>query len=374
MSRILLIFFGMLSVSAYGQTDTLIWHEGIQLQVEDFRSKSREENLDISYSFSYQLIPTSFYRWIPIFRSRVVFNRKNSSFGGSKTRNALRYAQVMFDLHGLHLRRLELKIQDLVPVTSYFFKAEDMIAQSLREAENEMKKEIGQFDSEISQAFNMQENPDPVFLKWEEKIKTGLRNTPRVELREETGIGLGLFVGAGHSFLSGKTAACFTNPTVFSFGFQFDGKKYSRFGIDMRIGSNKTLQPLQFRGDWEKGLRTNLANIEFTYGYRIPGRKVRFVPYAGLAVNEFTPRKADNSDKRRIDGYSPVIGLEFNHIVAELNNDPREMVKFFYKCKVSCNPSNFVRHIAGPQFNFSLTLGFEAVPKRLRMVKVPAAE
>jgi len=375
MARALLIFplVFFMSASVYAQTDTLVWHDDIQLQAGDFRNKSPEQHLDISYHFEYQLMPGSFYRWTPVFRSRAVFNRKTSSMGESTTRDALRYAQVVFDLYGLHVLRLESKIYDMGSLGGYLFKAEDEIAYRIRETEKDLEKEIEKLNREIQQAVNMGESTNRVFSEWEQKIKSSLKTTDRIRLREETGWGMSFFIGMGYSLLSGKTGACFTDPTALSLGLQFDDKKRSRFGVDIRLGVNKTLQPLQFKGDWEKGLRTNLANIEFTYGYRVPVKKILFVPYGGVAVNEFSPRKSDNSDKRRIDGYSPVVGLEFNHFVAGINKNPRETVKFFYKCKASYNPSNFVRSIAGPQLNFSLTLGFDTVPKRLKMVREPAA-
>lgn len=350
------------------QSDTLVWYEGVQLQATDFLSTSREHALDISYRFDYQLLPGSLYSWRPVFRSRVVFDRKASSMAGEITVQNLKYAQIIFDLYGLHTRRVEERVFNLGEIQGAIFRAEDKIGRVLKASEGELRSELALFEKELSDAGAMS-LLKPVLARWEKRISDSLRTYKGYELDEVAGkFRLGVFLGMGYASFLGRTADYFSNARSFNFLFQLDARERSRFALDMKLGGSRALRDFVHKDIWESGLRASFANAELTYGFKIPlSSRVLLIPFAGISVNEFTPRRAEDTDRRRVTGYSPVIGLEFDNVLFVFE-DPREITKVGYKGKLSYSPSNFIGPIAGPQLNFSLTFGFDAGLVKTKMI------
>lgn len=348
--------------------DTLIWRQGIQLQVNDFRKQSQVPDLGISYHYSYRFEPAGLRGLRPLVKSYVVFNRKNSGLGEDITRNSLRYAQLIFDLSGYQSRKVDVRVMELDLLPFNESAARSAMEQIFTAAEQDFLRERQALDEALYMASDSDEKIDRILTRWQEKTRSDLQSLPQVTIRESLTWQIGVFVGVGRSFLTGNTSRCFTDPTAFNLGFEFDFRQ-SRIGLDTRLGFNRTRQEIERKGHWPSGTKTGHAYIEITYGYKIAKRNLLIVPYAGLAINEFTPRKADEEDKRRVQGYSPVAGLEINHIFAR-KDDSREKVAFFYKGKLSCSPANFIAGYGGTQVNLSLSIGFDAALKRRKMAVV----
>ncbi len=363
---LLVVFSGHLRA----QTDTLVWYEGVQLQAEDFRGKGEKQHFEIYYQFGFRFIKSA-YGYLPVFRGRAVFDRKASTMGGRTTRDGLRYAQIVFDLYGLHVRELELQIFDMRQTDPRAYRDEGNIRVVLGKAEEELKEETARFEQQLANAFGKGEGADDVFSAWEGMIRDSLVNTPELAILDEEVSTLGVSIGAGRTSFLGKTRDYFTNATSLGVGFYLDTKKRSRFGVDMSIGTVRTLQRLQARGEWEDNLKVALINFDFFYGYRIPvGKTNVLIPSAGLGVNNFAPANDDKNDKRRLTGYSPVVGLGFNQLLAKWTSPSNGPSSLFCQAKVTCHPNNFVKNMGGPQLNFSLSFSIDTKQTRTRIVKV----
>lgn len=361
-----LISFVLLLIGnlAFAQTDTIVWNPSKRLKLSDFSvAESRADNyIDVFLHYEYRLIPAGWGKYIPLVKADAILNRKTSSLNKSSN-YSLRYAQLLFDISGYQTRLMELKAFELGNLKDPFELAKstlDSIFFATNEETAQLKKDL---DHELRSS-----SPETVLLAWEQKIANLIRNTP--EIIQEDGVGawqLGIFVGVSRSLFTGKTKEYFTDATGVNFGFDVDVKR-SRFVLDGSLDFNKTKNALESKGSWSQGMKTHFASIELSYGVKFTKNKWVTVPYAGFAINEFTPAKTDKDDKRRLSGYSPVLGLEVNYNF-RTKHDSYEKVLFFYKVRASVNPSNFIRNYGGTQINLKLAVGFDTSLVRKKLVK-----
>ncbi|WP_345029187.1 hypothetical protein [Ravibacter arvi] len=355
-------------VNSSGQTvpDTLRWREGIQLQADDFHKKSAKLELGIFHQYSYGFDQVGFKGFMPRVQNYVVFSRKKSSLGEYATRDELRFSQLMFDLAGLQERKVRVEIAELNLLPLNLEAARQTIEQLFSRAEEDMDKKEETLVKELSEVSEFQR--DVVFQRWEKYVRDELKAMPTIKITRTEGFGLGVFFGAATSLLNGKTSDYFTNPTAVNFGFDFDFKRH-RVILDSRLGFNRTKAELQARGDWETGLKTSHANIEFAYGYLFPVKDWILIPYAGLAINEFTPRKNDKNDKRKVVGYAPVVGFEFNHLFFRQDLHTAKQ-SFLYKIKLSYCPNNFIKNYSGGVFSLGASIGIQSTAIKRKTILV----
>jgi hypothetical protein len=340
----------LVATDSFGRSDTLRWKEGLKLQFGDCKISGIGTYVDVILEYSYNFEPGSLGRVTPIVFSEAIWNRETSSLPDSSLTN-LRYAQLLFDIQGYGSRLLKLKASKL---------------GELKRSSGDLKAKMDNIffqvnieTSELRKALDMDLRSNPsegTLMYWEERVVKLIRETPNLVVQTQVGNHLmGIFIGSGTNIFLGKTKDYFTNPIGLNFGFQFDYKK-SRLALDLNLGYNKTLGYLESKGKWEQGTKSNFTNIELTYGVKLLKNHWLASPYIGFAVNEFTPRKSMNEDKRSAVGYSPVVGLEFNRSLQNKNSRNAES-PVFYKLKISVNPSNLVKNFAGTQINLRLSVG-----------------
>lgn len=346
------------------QSDTIRWHPGITLKFSDFSIDHSSKHLfaDVIVHYDYTLQPTKPGKYLPIIHTYALLNRKTATLPDSNV-NALRYARLLFDLSGYESKLIKSKVFELGELDERNTPAKTAIDNAISQANNEVSQLKKNMTVQLSEPDNEQ-----AFTEWESKVADLLRNTPEItEERSPGKLQLGLFLGATRSIFTGKTSDYFTDATGLNFGFNVDVKR-SRFVLDLNLDFNKTKQELENRGYWSPRMKTHFASIEITYGVKLPENKWLAVPFAGFSVNEFTPAKSDKDDKRRLDGYSPVVGLEINRYFGS-RHDPYENVSFFYKCRASINPSNLIKDYGGTQFNLKLAIGFDTSKAKTKLVK-----
>ncbi|WP_143016835.1 hypothetical protein [Dyadobacter soli] len=266
-------------------------------------------------------------------------------------------------MSGYESKLVKLKVFELGELNARTTPVKTTIENAISQANYEVSRLKKEMTEQLSTTTD-----ERVFAEWEAKIADLLRNTPDVV--EETSPGetqIGIFAGVAQSIFTGKTSDYFTHATGINFGFNVDVKK-SRFGLDMNLDFNRTKQELEKKGYWPAKMKTHFASFELTYGIKLQKNKWLTVPFAGFAVSEFTPAKADKEDRRRLDGYSPVIGLELNRYFRS-KSDLFESTYFFYKLRASVNPSNLVKNYSGTQFNLKLAIGFDVSKVKSKMVK-----
>ncbi|MCE7061977.1 hypothetical protein [Dyadobacter sp. CY343] len=317
---------------------------------------------DIIVYYEYTFQPLRAAKYLPLVHAYSVLNRRTAILPDSSGRT-LRYAQLLFDLSGYQGKLIEWKAFRLGELDEQVIPIKPAMDRVFLEAASE----VSQLRKDMIQQLSRLDN-DQAMGEWETKVADLLRNTP--EIMEEKTVGnfqIGLFAGVARSIFSGKTKNHFTDAMGIDLGFNFDVKR-SRFGLDVGLSFNKTRQGLEGKGNWPAAMKTNFASIELTYGLKIPKNKWLAVPYVGLAINEFTPAKSSKDDKRRLAGYSPVVGLELNRIFKNKTN-PQENASFFYRIRASINPSNFIKNNSGTQINLKVAVGFDAAKVRSRLVK-----
>lgn len=347
--------------SAHAQSDTLRWHPGVKLKYSDFTiERTAAFDAAITLHSGYRAVPVNAWKFVPAFDVKVVFDRSLSTMPDSSVLN-LRYAQLQFDLMAYQGRLLQWKVFQLGDQ----FTAASM-EKAVEDASYQANREVAQLGKEMSTQLST--GNEQILSAWEGKVSDLLRSTPEVELQTQPyGMQLGLFMGVSQSFFTGKTATRFTNPTGFDLGFNVDYKR-SRLVLDISLGLDKTKMELEEKGVWPVGLKTTFTSVELTYGYKFAKDKWLAVPYAGLGINGFSPRPQKNGDRRNLDGYSPVVGFELNRYFKNMG-DSGEDANFFYRLRASINPSNFVKHYAGTQFNVKLAAGFDVIRLRRKFVK-----
>lgn len=349
---------------AIAQSDALRWHPGIKLKFSDFSIDTSTNHIfaDILAHYDYTFQPTKFGKYIPATNSYTTLNRSTATLPDSN-KNTLRYAQLLFDLSGYHSQLIKLKVFELGEQSQFITPVTKAIDGAIFQANNEVSQLKKDMISHLSQPDNEQ-----AFAEWEARISDLLRNTPDIVVEKSLSkLQLGLFIGATRSIFTNKTSDYFNDATGLNFGFNVDIKK-SRLVLDLNMDFNKTKRALESKGYWPAKMKTHFASIEITYGIKVSKNKWLTVPFAGFSVNEFTPAKSDREDKRKLVGYSPVIGLEVNRYFGN-KKDPYEHASFFYKLRVSVNPSNFIKDYDGAQFNLKLAVGFDASKVKTKMVK-----
>ncbi|MCF0071030.1 hypothetical protein LZD49_11150 [Dyadobacter sp. CY261] len=344
--------------------DTLRWQPGLKFQSSDFSIDTATNNVfaDIVIHYEYAFQPLKAGNYLPIVHAYAILNRKTATLPDSSERT-LRYVQLLFDLSGYQSKLIEWKTFELGELNEKVAPIKPTMDRIFLEATNEVSQLKKDMIEQLSQPDNTQ-----AMAEWEAKLADLLHNTP--EIIEEKNVGdfqIGLFAGITRSIFTGKTKDHFTDATGFDFGFNFDIKR-SRFELDMNLGFNKTKKELQGKGDWPATMKTHFASIEVTYGVKIHKNKWLAVPYIGLAINEFTPAKSDKDDKRRVDGYSPVVGFELNRLFKDMH-EPQEKASFFYRIRASVSPANLIKNYSGTQFNLKVAVGFDVAKVRSRMVK-----
>lgn len=361
---LLLVLSFTIFQKSIAQSDTLKWTPGIRLKFADFsvENKSGAAYVDVIIHYSYTFQRSTFGKFYPIVASDAVLNRKTSSLPDS-TLGALRYAQLFFDLEGYHARLLKNRALELgelkgsgesakAKMDSIFFKSSQEIAQ-LRKS---LDKDFGT------------KNTEEVIAAWERRVSDLIKSTPDIQVEDRIGKWqIGMFIGVGRSFFSSKTKQYFSDATGLNYGFEADLKK-SRFALDLNLNFNKAKQGFEKEGIWQPGMKTHFVGVEVSYGRKLVHNKWLIVPYAGLSINGFTPAKTEKDDKRDVTGYSPVLGVEINRNFKFLDAAD-EKVFFFYKCKLSVNPSNLIKNYGGTQVNLKLAVGFDVSRVRKRMVR-----
>lgn len=354
----------LISQFAIAQSDTLRWHPGIKLKLSDFSIDPSTTHIyaDEGVHYEYTFRPTKFGRFLPIIHSYAVLNRKTASLPDSN-QNTLRYAQLLFDLSAYQSRLIKLKVFELGELDGRITPVKNSVDNAIAQANDEIAPLKKNLIEQLWKPGNEQ-----ALTEWETKVADLLQKTPDVvEEQNLSKLQLGAFIGVTRSIFTGKTSDYFTDATGMNLGFNVDVKK-SRFGLDMNLDFNKTKQDLEKKGYWPAKMKTHFASIEITYGIKIPKKKWLSVPFAGFAVNEFSPAKSEKGDKRRLAGYSPVIGFEINRYFGKQDNF-YESTYFFYKLRASVNPSNLIRDYGGTQFNLKLAFGFDASKVKSRMAR-----
>lgn len=354
----------LISQFTIAQSDAIQWYPGVKLKYSDFSVDQSKSHVftDIVVRYTYSLQPTQFSKYFPIVHTSVILNRSTATLPDSN-KNTLRYAQLLFDLSGYESRLIKLKVFELGVLDGRTVPVKTSIENALSQATDEVSQLKKDMTEQLSSLGN-----DQIFSEWEAKMDSLLRTTP--DIIEESNPGkfqLGVFIGITQSIFTGKTADYFTNATGMNLGFNVDLKK-SRLGIDMNLDLNKTKQELESKGYWQAKMKTHFASFEVTYGIKLLKNNWLSVPFAGFSVNELTPAKSDKEDKRKLTGYSPVIGFEINRYFGK-RNDSYESTSFFYKCRASINPSNLIKDYGGTQFNLKLAIGFDASKMKRKMVK-----
>ncbi|QRR01151.1 outer membrane beta-barrel protein [Dyadobacter sandarakinus] len=348
--------------NAVAQRDTLVWKPGLKLQSSDFVIDPSSVNIfnDISLVYGYRLQPGKPGKFLLIVNTAAVLNRKTSSLPDSSD-TALRYVQIQFDLSGYHSRLIKLKASELGEISGR------LVAAKMDSITFQANQEVSVLKKAFAEEFFRHPNKETL-QKWEMKISDLLTSTPEIDEERIPGkLTYGLFAGVGHNIFKSKTSENFTNATGINFGLNYDIKK-SRFVIDLNLNFNKTKQELEKNGYWPSGMKTHFASIELTYGYKINKNKWLLAPYGGFSINEFTPAKTNKEDKRRMAGYSPVLGLEINRYFKTMA-DLHEKARIYYKLRMSVNPTNLIKDYAGTQLNIKLAIGFDAVRIKTRLVK-----
>jgi len=355
-----LLFFN--NISAFSQVDTLTWNETVKLGFSDFAIGKgiSGNNVSVTLKYGYEFVPATNGKAVPIVKAASVLDRKESSLLDSSVIN-LRYAQIIFDLSGYNAKLLKLRAMQMDPLKctpeELRVKMDDLFFQTNASVLQLRKK----FDLDLQK-----EETVEVISAWENKIDSLLNSTPDVVVENQTtNWQIGLFIGVGRNILFGKTKSYFTDATGLNFGFELDVKK-ARFALDMNLGFNKTVKYFDRKAIWEPGTKTNLTAIEFSYGYKISKKGWIVVPYAGLSINGFTPRKVKDDDRRELNGYGPVVGIELNRIFKK-QIDYQESVILFYKAKLSLSPTTFENDFAGTQINLRVSIGFDVSKTRRRM-------
>ncbi|RAJ90874.1 hypothetical protein LX87_05418 [Larkinella arboricola] len=346
------------------QSDTLRWHQGLKLKSSHFSINPATTQVfaDVVIHYEYTVQPLKAGKYLPIVHSFAILNRATASLPDS-SEWSLRYAQLIFDLSGYQSRLIEWKAFELGELSGKDASIKTAMDRIFFEAENEISRLRKDMIEQLSGRDYAQR-----MAEWETKIADLLHATP--EVMEEKTVGnfqIGLFAGITRSIFAGKTKDHFTDATGVNYGFNLDLKR-SRFGLDMNLGLNQTRKRLESRGDWPAAMKTHWTSIELTYGIKIPRGKWLSVPYVGLGINEFSPARSSQDDRRRVDGYSPVVGLELNRIF-KTNSNPKGHVFFFYRIRASVNPSNFIKKYSGTQLNLKIAVGVDAARVRSRLVK-----
>lgn len=358
---LLILTFSTVANPLFAQIDTINWYNGVKLTNSTFKiDQSLLPHLEINVHSEYKFRPHELGKAYPIVNSQAVLTISESNLPDSTTKS-LEYAQFKFDLAGYQTKLIKYRAFTLGKLKGTSTEKKKMLDDIFFQTNQETSK----LDNELFQSIS-EDHSELNFAKWRNKIANLLASIPEVTIEEqELGFRLGMYIGAGHHILTGTTKQHFSNPTAFNLGFNVDVKK-SRYELDILFGGNKTTKQLTAKGDWPAGLKTSFTNAEITYGRKFHKNKWLLVPYVGFGINEFTPRKNDTEDKRSVAGYSPVLGFELNYYFGN-QEDYIEHVFFFYRCKVSVNPSNFLKNYDGAQFNLKLAAGFDVARLKHRM-------
>ncbi|MDR6195494.1 hypothetical protein QE357_002546 [Siphonobacter sp. BAB-5404] len=352
----------VISVSSFAQSNRIIWTPSTELSFRNFSEVTTRNYLDIQLNFNYEINPITFQRFRPIVTSEVVFDPRHSTLESEDPRN-LKYAQIIFDMQGYASRVLKYKVMQLGDI-----KDSPQHAQRILD---DLYAQVRQNTNQMQNAFEQELTADPsaaTLQRWANKVAELIKQTPEVEVVETfTQWSIGLYTGIGRNLFLGKTKSYFTDATSFNLGFSFDHAK-SRISFDMNLGGNKTRDYFYRKGDWLPATKTNLAAIELTYGRKIQRNHWVYIPFVGAAVNEFTPRK-NKDDDRILIGYGPTAGIEICRIF-KTKSDYQERAFFFYKARLSVNPTNFVSGLSGSHINLRIAVGFDASKTRRGMAIV----
>ncbi|GGB96909.1 hypothetical protein GCM10011325_25290 [Dyadobacter sediminis] len=349
---------------AVAQSDTLKWHPGIKLKFSDFTidQSTTHAFADIIVYYDYSSSPMKFGRYFPLTHADAIFNRKTASLPDSSEKN-LRYAQLLFDLSGYESRLIKLKAMELGELNA----RNAPVKQTMDDIFFKVNNEISLLKKDMTESIS-KSGDEQVLSEWEAKVAALLQSTP--EVITETTLGkwqVGMFMGIAQSYFSGKSSHYFTTATGLDYGLNVDLKR-SRLVFDVNLDFNKTKIGFEQNGNWQTGMKTHFASVEITYGFKLPKNKWLAVPYAGLSLNELTPRRPSDEDKRSLDGAGPVIGLEINRFFGNMT-DSWENVNLFYKCRASFNPANLIKDNGGTQFNLKIAVGFDTRRVKSRLAK-----
>jgi len=349
---------------AFAQSDMLKWHPGIKLKHSDFSVDRSTTQIftDIIVHYDYSFQPAKSGKYIPLINVDAILNKKTATLPDSSD-ESLRYAQLLFDLSGYQSKLIKLKTLELGELNEKVTPVKTTLDSVIFEANNE----VSQLKKDMTERLSKSKDEQGL-SEWETKVAGLLQGTP--EITEEKRLAkwqFGIFAGIGQSYFSGKTSNYFTHATGLNYGFSID-RKISRLVMDMNLDFNKIKTGFEESGYWPAGMKSHFASIEITYGVKLLKNKWLTVPFAGLSINELSPTRSGREDKRRLDSYNPVIGMEINHYF-QRTSDSRENVGYFYRCRFSVNPSNLIKDQGGTQFNLKLDIGIDVVRAKSRLVK-----
>lgn len=350
--------------AAFAQSDVLKWQPGIKLQYSDFSVDPSTSQLfaDITVRYDYTFQPVKSGKYLPIINTEAILNKKTATLPDSSEKS-LRYAQLLFDLSGYHSKLIKLKMLELGEMKEKNVPLKTVLDSVIFEANNaasQLKKELTE---QLAKSADEQ-----VFSAWETKIAGLLQSTPEItEEKRLANWSFGVFAGIGQSYFSGKTRNYIKTATGMNYGFSIDHKR-SRLAVDINLNFNKVNNAFEEGGSWQAGMKTHFASTEITYGVKLPKNNWLTVPYAGLSINELTPFRASTEDKRLLDGFNPVVGLEINRYFSKSSSSWKNL-DLFYRLRFSVNPSNLIKDQHGTQFNLKLDIGMDAVRVKRRLVK-----
>ncbi len=358
------LFLTLLQHFAFAQSASIIWKPTTRLTYQDFQISPVGNSIHLSLNYEYELIPQPFSKYIPIVKATATLDPNLSTLSEANEIN-LRYAQIYFNIYGYGTRLIQVKTVEMGTLQGN--------TESIRSVMNRHYGQISQRVKQLTHAFDkdLKMKPVPEVLdQWEHDVQRLIEETPEIEIKNQLSKWqLGMYAGVGRNVMQGKTKLYFTDATSFNFGFSFDVKK-SRFSWDMNLGFNRTVDYFERRGVWEPGTKANLATFEFTYGRKLQRQDWLWVPYAGLGVNEFTPRGNDDNDRRNLTGYVPVVGLEITRYL-KYTIHPGQRSGVFCKTRLSASPTTFFTNFTGTHLNLRLAIGFDAarVKKEMAYVK-----
>lgn len=279
MKKIIIVF---LLSQLTGLAADRLWEDG-PLTWNDFQGEpftlgtlTSELNYQLSYASSRMVVNDT---TVVGFTSKNSINPKSSWIADNyKTRDALRYNQILFDILELHRRFLQYELNRVESIY--------IAEEKLRGVYSRCNDAIYQFRQDTEMGMNV-----PALDYWEKRIKNRLDATPlelipRVEIGE---FGFGMNAGLGAGVLSSSLHDNFSNPLLLGYGFDLMYKQ-AVFSINAVLGGNSTQQ--EVTGEdfvWPEKLRTTVALMDLSAGYTVfENRDHRIVPNVGLGIFEFS--------------------------------------------------------------------------------------
>ncbi|MDZ7935727.1 MAG: hypothetical protein U5M51_12365 [Emticicia sp.] len=350
-----IFFFLILSFASFAQIkpNTLYWKPGHKLSFSDFHGKDDvdfQDDLRVYQNLEYdckQLGRKNFY-----IETNSIFNSDMSWIKASqKTAENLQYAQILFDIYGLHSLILKNKLKKLTEQNASLDDYKNLQFQVQKQAiEYTEKFELDFLKDKTIENLN----------KWQDKVNAEIENTPKfTSFIEESKNSFGLFFGLGYINLNGKTSDLFKNPVGLNSGFDFDFSK-NRLFLNGTLGGTVTKTEFERKGLWSNGLKSSATIIELGYGRIFKYKNMKFIPCVALNVLEFLPanERYDRDDTRNLTGHSPNVGIMTEYYFKRKVINQNEISELYLKTKLSFGATNFKSGFSGNYINFQANIGF----------------